>query len=81
MKSISSKTQDSSHYEIIDFIKGVCAIFVIMLHAIPGETSMHKLLLMPFHAQLTIPFYMIISGFNWTGSVEKTQNGIHAVIC
>lgn len=73
MKSINLKIQDSSHYEIIDLIKGICAIFMIMLHAIPGETPLHKLLLMPFHAQLTIPFFMIISGFNWTGSVEKTQ--------
>lgn len=44
-----------------------------MLHAIPGG-GIYKLLLMPFYAQLTIPFFMIISGFTYTLSLEKNKH-------
>lgn len=36
--------------------------------------GMHKLLLMPFYAQLTIPFFMIISGFTYTLSFERSNH-------
>lgn len=61
-------------YKTIDTLKGICILWVIMLHAIPGGGSMHKLLLMPFYAQLTIPFFMIVSGFTYTLSFEKHRN-------
>ena len=59
--------------KIIDVMKGVCILWVIMMHAIPAGGRTYKLLLMPFYAQLTIPFFMTISGFNYTSSYEKCE--------
>lgn len=62
--------QKSSHMQIIDIMKGICAIWVIMLHSIPGG-GIYKLLLMPFTAQLTIPFFMTITGFTYASSYDR----------
>ena len=61
----------TSHYAVLDVVKGFCAVFVIMLHSIPGGGTLNRLLLMPFYAQLTIPFFMMVSGFTWDASAEK----------
>ena len=68
------KQKSVKHYKIIDILKGVCIMWVIMLHAIPAGGGIYKLLLMPFYAQLTIPFFMILSGFTYTLSFEKHGN-------
>lgn len=62
------------YYKIIDILKGICILWVIMLHAIPAGEKIYKFLLMPFYAQLTIPFFMVISGFTNTLSYEKYEN-------
>lgn len=64
----------STHYKIIDILKGICILWVIMLHAIPSGGRIYKLLLMPFYAQLTIPFFMTLSGFTYALSFEKHRN-------
>ncbi len=56
---------------IIDAIKGICILWVIMLHAIPAGEEEYRSLLMPFYAQLTIPFFMTISGFTYAASYER----------
>lgn len=61
------------HLKIIDAMKGVCTVWVIMMHAIPTGEDAYKFLLMPFYAQLTIPFFMTISGFTYTLSYEKSK--------
>lgn len=38
------------------------------------EGIIHKLLLISFYAQLTIPFFMVIPGFTFTLSYEKHEN-------
>ena len=40
----------------------------------PCGGGIYKLLLMPFYAQLTIPFFMTVSGFTYTLSYERHRN-------
>lgn len=65
---------DTKCSQIINVMKGLCAIWVIMLHAIPSGGGIYKLLGMPFFAQMAVPVFMIITGFTYTVSYEKHRN-------
>lgn len=50
---------ETQEISTIHIIKGLCILFVIMLHAVPEEGTLHKLLPMPFYAQL---YYSLFHG-------------------
>ena len=57
-------------YHSIDFVKGVCIIFVIIAHFEWTQTERLKYLF-PFWIELAVPVFMVISGFVYTKSFQK----------
>lgn len=62
----------SKHYSSIDFIKGICILFVVVTHYSWQSTERLKLLF-PFWIDMAVPIFMIISGFVYTKSFQKNQ--------
>ncbi|MCC8016515.1 MAG: acyltransferase [Clostridiales bacterium] len=62
-------TAGNGREEIIDIMKGVCIVFVIMMHSLFG--TWYKVLLMPFTAQLGVPFFLLISGYTYYLSLKN----------
>lgn len=60
----------------IDFIKGICIIFVITTHCNWENTERSKLLF-PFWIDLAVPVFMIISGYTYAVSYKK--NNINSI--
>ena len=48
-------------------------MFVIMPHSFAGEGEVNLALLMPFYAQLTILFFMTVSGMTFSSSYDKGE--------
>ncbi len=54
----------------VDFIKGICIIFVIVTHY-SWENSERLAFLFPFWIDMAVPVFMIISGFVYAESFQK----------
>lgn len=72
-QSVENFHKSNEHLQSIDFLKGLCAIWVIMLHSIPGGGKLNCALCMPFYAQLTIPCFMVLTGFVYAASYERSK--------
>lgn len=56
----------------IDFIKGICILFVIITHYSWSSFERQKYLF-PFWIEMAVPLFMIISGFVYTESYKKSN--------
>ena len=59
--------------KFIDFLKGICIIFVIVTHY-AWLTNERKIALFPFWVDMAVPIFMIISGYVYSKSFVR--NGI-----
>lgn len=57
-------------YHSIDFVKGLCIIFVIISHYAWDYTERLKLLF-PFWIDMAVPIFMVITGYVYTKSFQK----------
>lgn len=60
----------NKRYHSIDFLKGVCIIFVILTHYDWSDAE-RLFLLFPFWINMAVPIFMIISGFVYAKSFVK----------
>ena len=58
------------HYHSIDFMKGICVLFIIITHY-SWENTERLRFLFPFWIHMAVPIFMIISGFVYTKSFLK----------
>ncbi|MBQ2806969.1 MAG: acyltransferase [Clostridia bacterium] len=65
-------TATSDRNRMIDLLKGLCILFVIITH---GQilTAERKMLLFPFWIDMAVPLFMIISGYVYSASYERSQ--------
>ncbi len=57
-------------YRSVDFIKGICILFIIITHHSWSKAEMSKYLF-PFWIDMAVPLFMIISGFVYSESYKK----------
>lgn len=50
------------HNKTIDFIKGICILFIIITHFIWDDNERLRYLF-PFYIDMAVPIFMIISGY------------------
>ena len=67
---MQTKNQAGGRYHSIDFVRGICIIFVIVSHY-SWEAVETKRLLFPFWIDMAVPVFMVISGFCYTNSFQK----------
>ena len=58
---------------VFDCLKGICMIFVIIIHNNISDKA-YLTLLFPFHIQMDVPIFMIISGYMY--SLSSSSKGI-----
>lgn len=74
-------TMNTNHFmtkrsHCIDFLKGICIVFVVLTHY--AWTELQRLqLFFPFWIDMAVPVFMILSGFVFAKSFQK--NGIHTL--
>ena len=59
-------------YKSIDFLKGICILFVIISHYAWSEKE-RLILLFPFWIDMAVPIFMVISGFVCAKSYMKRK--------
>lgn len=57
-------------YRSVDFIKGICILFIIITHHSWSKAEMSKYLF-PFWIDMAVPLFMIISGFVYSESYKS----------
>lgn len=60
----------NERYHSVDFLKGICILFVIVTHYAWTDTERLRLLF-PFWIDMAVPIFMILSGFVFTKSYLK----------
>lgn len=70
------KNEHGERFYHIDFLKGICIIFVIITHCNWEDTEKLKLLF-PFYIDMAVPVFMIISGYMYAVSYKK--NNINSI--
>ena len=65
----------TSRIRLFDTLKGLCVVFVIISHYSWSDDE-RLMALLPFWVGISVPVFMIISGYVLSGSFEK-----HRVLC
>ncbi|MBD5456788.1 MAG: acyltransferase [Lachnospiraceae bacterium] len=70
MKNTLLTDNQTERYHSIDFLKGICIVFIIVTHY-AWEDSERLRYLFPFWIDMAVPIFMIMSGFVYTKSFLK----------
>ncbi|SCX02791.1 Peptidoglycan/LPS O-acetylase OafA/YrhL, contains acyltransferase and SGNH-hydrolase domains [Lachnospiraceae bacterium YSD2013] len=60
----------------MDLIKGLCIIFVVVTHC-GWDESERRFLLFPYWIEMAVPIFMVITGYNISGSFERKEYTLH----
>ena len=66
------KEDSKQHNHFVDALKGVCIIFVIVLH-LPWSDEKRLQYLFPFWMNMAVPIFMIISGYVYALSYKRNR--------
>ena len=71
MQQKHTLTDGYTRYHSIDCLKGICIVFVVLTHY--AWTEQQRLqLLFPFWIDMAVPVFMILSGFVFAKSFQKS---------
>lgn len=71
MQNLTDRQTDR-RYHSIDFVKGICILFIIITHYTWEEAERLKYLF-PFWIDMAVPIFMVVSGFVYTKSFQKNH--------
>ena len=60
----------NGRYRSVDFVKGICIVFILITHYMWSDSERLKLLF-PFYIDMAVPIFMIISGYVHAKSFTK----------
>lgn len=66
------KNNEHSRYRSVDFIKGVCIIFIVVTHCNFNDIERLKYLF-PFWIDMAVPVFMVLSGFVYGKSFQRKR--------
>ena len=74
MKNTLLADNQTERYHSIDFLKGICIVFIIVTHY-AWEDSERLRYLFTFWIDMAVPIFMIMSGYVYTKSFLKKDIG------
>lgn len=69
---LNTDINSESRIQFLDALKGLCVVFVIILH-FPWSDAERLNALFPFWVGMSVPIFMIISGYALSGSLAKNK--------
>lgn len=64
------RNNEHSRYHSVDFIKGICIIFIVITHCNFNDIERLKFLF-PFWIDMAVPVFMVLSGFVYGKSFQR----------